>query len=96
MISSKGKSKMSERFQRQSRKNFEFCSHKNCTLTLSSSESGTVTVRTLTPFRRLTLTMTPREDSCGRFAMGVEEGGSICHLGRLRSRHIRHKANPFI
>ena len=34
MISSKGKSKMSECFQRQSRKNFEFCSHKNCTLTI--------------------------------------------------------------
>ena len=33
MINSKGKSKMSESFQRQSRKNFEFCSHKNCTLT---------------------------------------------------------------
>ena len=33
MISSKGRSKMSECFQRQSRKNFEFCSHKNCTLT---------------------------------------------------------------
>ena len=33
MISSKGKSKMSECFQRQSRKNFEFCSYKNCTLT---------------------------------------------------------------
>ena len=27
---------MSECFQRQSRKNFEFCSHKNCTLTRRS------------------------------------------------------------
>ena len=34
MINSKGKSKMSESFQRQSQKNFEFCTHKNCTLTL--------------------------------------------------------------
>ena len=32
---SSGKSKMSECFQRQSQKNFEFCSHKNCTLTVS-------------------------------------------------------------
>ena len=27
---------MSECFQRQSRKNFEFCSHKNCTLTITT------------------------------------------------------------
>ena len=33
LISSKGKSKISECFQRQSQKNFEFCNHKNCTLT---------------------------------------------------------------
>ena len=33
-ISSKGKSKTSESFQRQSWKNFEFCGHKNCALTL--------------------------------------------------------------
>ena len=40
MMSSKGKSKMSERFQRQSQKNFEFCSHKNCTLTGGTGSGG--------------------------------------------------------
>ena len=39
-MSSKGKSKMSECFQRQGRKNFEFCSHKNCTLTHSSLDAS--------------------------------------------------------